>query len=174
MAKGIGAEAAWALAGAMAGTHAKVHTGGVAQATVTRIGDDGTVWVHMPGGVDETPADCLSPGSLAAGDHIEVRVSDGRAMVSGSMLAESAEKSVAVTKEVVSAAVAAAEYSAGTGIDISGRTISVDATQISYADLQDKPSIEAHELVGNSSLDDISVHRLTNSEIDALMALADS
>lgn len=67
-----------------------------------------------------------------------------------------------------------ASYEAGTGIDITNNMISVDTTQLSYSDLQDKPSIEAHELVGDSSLDDISVHRLTNSEIDALMALADS
>lgn len=67
-----------------------------------------------------------------------------------------------------------ASYEAGTGIDITNNMISVDTAQLSYSDLQDKPSIEAHELVGDSSLDDISVHRLTNSEIDALMALADS
>ena len=67
-----------------------------------------------------------------------------------------------------------ASYEAGTGIDITNNMISVDTTQLSYSDLQDKPSIEAHELIGESSLDDINVHRLTNSEIDALMALADS
>ena len=49
-------------------------------ATVTRI-DGNTVWVHIPGGVDETPAKLTV--NAAEGDTVQVRVSNGRAFLIG-------------------------------------------------------------------------------------------
>lgn len=50
------------------------------QATVTRVEDD-TLWVHIPGGVDETPVKKTIAASV--GDEVQVRVSGGRAWVTG-------------------------------------------------------------------------------------------
>ena len=49
-------------------------------ATVKRI-ENGTAWVHIPGGVDETPARLTINAS--AGDIVQVRVSGGRAFLIG-------------------------------------------------------------------------------------------
>ena len=53
-------------------------------ATVTRI-DGGTAWVHIPGGVDETPVQ-LSVNAKK-GDTVNVRVSGGRAWITGNATA---------------------------------------------------------------------------------------
>ena len=50
------------------------------QATVTRI-EEGTAWVHIPGGVDETP--CKLTINAQAGDTVQVRVGGGRAFLTG-------------------------------------------------------------------------------------------
>lgn len=49
-------------------------------ATVTRI-EDGTAWVHIPGGVDETPVRMTVNANV--GDNVQVRVSGGRAFIVG-------------------------------------------------------------------------------------------
>lgn len=49
-------------------------------ATVTRL-DGSTVWVHIPGGVAETPA--AKSISCAVGDTVRVRVSGGKAWLTG-------------------------------------------------------------------------------------------
>lgn len=52
------------------------------QATVTRVDPDGTAWVHIPGGADETPC-ALSASSVEAGDHVQVSISGGKAAITG-------------------------------------------------------------------------------------------
>lgn len=54
------------------------------QATVTRVDGD-TLWVHIPGGVDETPVRRTIDASV--GDEIQVRVSGGRAYAIGNATA---------------------------------------------------------------------------------------
>ena len=49
-------------------------------ATVTRV-DGGTAWVHIPGGVDETPIKMTV--NAKEGDTVQVRVADGRAWIVG-------------------------------------------------------------------------------------------
>lgn len=49
-------------------------------ATVTRI-EGGTAWVHIPGGVEETPVRMTV--NAKAGDSVQVRVSGGRAFIIG-------------------------------------------------------------------------------------------
>lgn len=53
-------------------------------ATVRRI-EDGTAWVHIPGGVDETPVKLTI--AAAPGDQVQVRVSGGRAFLVGNATA---------------------------------------------------------------------------------------
>lgn len=50
------------------------------QATIRRI-EDGVAWVHIPGGVDETPVQLTINAS--EGDTVQVRVSGGRAFLVG-------------------------------------------------------------------------------------------
>ena len=50
------------------------------QATVMRV-EDGTAWVRIPGGVDETPAQLTMDAK--EGDNVQVRVSGGRAWLAG-------------------------------------------------------------------------------------------
>lgn len=50
------------------------------QATVLRV-EDGTAWVKIPGGVDETPVQLTM--SAKEGDNVQVRVSGGRAWLAG-------------------------------------------------------------------------------------------
>ena len=76
------------------------------QATVIRV-EDKTAWVHIPGGVDETPAQLTIAAS--PGDVVQVRVSGGRAWLTGNAtapptddkLAQAASQSViAVAKDL--------------------------------------------------------------------------
>ena len=53
-------------------------------AEVVRI-EDGTAWVHIPGGVDETPAKMTV--NCQPGDVVQVRVADGRAWITGNATA---------------------------------------------------------------------------------------
>lgn len=57
--------------------HSSEHT-----ATVTRVDLDGTVWVTIPGGADETPAS-TSLVSVSQGDTVKVLIANGRATVTG-------------------------------------------------------------------------------------------
>lgn len=50
------------------------------EATVRRI-EDGIAWVHIPGGVDETPVKMTINAN--PGDHVQIRVENGRAHMTG-------------------------------------------------------------------------------------------
>ena len=50
-----------------------------AQAEVLRIDEDGTAWVHLPGGVDETPVRLTINAEV--GDKVHVRLSGGTAWI---------------------------------------------------------------------------------------------
>lgn len=84
------------------------------QATVTRI-EGGVAWVHIPGGVDETPVKLTI--NAAVGDTVQVRVSGGRAFLVGNStapptddkLAKTVQKDLGVTNKLVSAVKKVAE-----------------------------------------------------------------
>ena len=61
-------------------------------ATVTRV-DGNTLWVHIPGGVDETPIQKTI--NATAGDTVQVRVSGGRAWAVGNQTAPPTDDRVA-------------------------------------------------------------------------------
>ena len=68
------------LADLLTGTTGEMQN--TSKATVTRIDDEGTVWVHFPGGVDETPVHtCLA--SVSPGDTVPVEIAQGRATIPG-------------------------------------------------------------------------------------------
>ena len=61
-------------------------------ATVRRI-EDGIAWVHIPGGVDETPVKLTINASV--GDNVQVRVSGGRAFLVGNGSAPPTDDTIA-------------------------------------------------------------------------------
>lgn len=67
-------------------------TGYDTQATVVKVSDD-TIWVKIPGGVDETPV--AKTVSAKEGDIVQVRVADGRAWIMGNYTAPATDDTVA-------------------------------------------------------------------------------
>ena len=63
------------------------------QATVKRV-EGNTVWVSIPGGVDETPID--KTVNCTAGDKVQVRVSGGRAWITGNASAPPTDDATAI------------------------------------------------------------------------------
>ena len=76
------------------------------QATVMRV-EDGTAWVRIPGGVDETPAQLTMDAK--EGDNVQVRVSGGRAWLAGNGTSPPTDdtKAVEANENAKSASIAA-------------------------------------------------------------------
>lgn len=64
------------------------------QAEVLRIDEDGTAWVHLPGGVDETPVRLTINADI--GDTVQVRLSGGRAWITGNQTAPPTDDKTAI------------------------------------------------------------------------------
>ena len=64
------------------------------QAEVLRIDEDGTAWVHLPGGVDETPVKLTINAEV--GDKVYVRLSGGRAWITGNQTAPPTDDKTAI------------------------------------------------------------------------------
>lgn len=62
-------------------------------AEVVRI-EDGIAWVHIPGGVDETPADMTI--NAKEGDQVQVRISGGKAFLTGNATAPPTDDAKAI------------------------------------------------------------------------------
>lgn len=69
-----------------------------ATATVLKV-DGSTVWVHIPGGVEETPVERTI--NARPGDNVKVRVSGGRAWIIGNNSAPPTDDYVATTAMVI-------------------------------------------------------------------------
>ena len=67
------------------------------QAKVLRIDDDGTAWVHLDGGVDETPVQVTT--SAKKGDVVQVHVEGGRAWTIGNITAPPTDDTKAINAE---------------------------------------------------------------------------
>lgn len=93
------------------------------QATVRRI-EDGIAWVHIPGGVDETPVKLTI--AAAPGDTVQVRVSGGRAFLVGNATApptdDTTAKKAVSQIGVVNKAVKAVQRIAEQAARIAGNT----------------------------------------------------
>lgn len=95
------------------------------KATVRRI-EDGKAYVHIPGGVDETPVDLTIDAK--AGDTVQVRVSGGRAWLVGNRTAPPTDDTEAIVAKAVarladqnaSTAKTAAEEAEATANAVSG------------------------------------------------------
>ena len=93
------------------------------QATVTRI-EGSTAWVHIAGGIDETPVKRTI--SCQAGDNVQVRVSGGRAWITGNATApptDDRQANIATEKaETVEKKVSVVQKIADTARKIAGDT----------------------------------------------------
>lgn len=116
-------------------------------AKVTRVDNSGTVWVALPGGVEETPINGMSTSEVSAGDTVKVEIENGRANLIGNATSPSvgqervektiepvkqtAEKAAAEVGEAKSTADAARAIAEATGQyfwhDDSGAHISTEA-----------------------------------------------
>jgi len=84
-------------------------------ATVRRIDGD-TVWVHLPGGVDETPIQKTI--ACSPGDTVQVRVSEGRAWIQGNHSAPPTDDTTAIhARRVANKATTMAETAENTAND---------------------------------------------------------
>ena len=105
------------------------------QATVTRI-EGGTAWVHIPGGVDETP--CKLTINAKSGDVVQVRVSGGKAFMVGNASAPPTDDTTAnaAYRHANNAAEAAANavQSAQTASEAAAQAVSDAASAASAAD----------------------------------------
>lgn len=71
----------WAMADAM--SQKKDNNVSRSQASVTRVDNEGIVWVHIPGGTDETPVNGRSVADAKSGDTVLVEISGGRCSIVG-------------------------------------------------------------------------------------------
>lgn len=113
------------------------------QATVTRV-EGSTVWVHIPGGVDETPV--KKTVSAKEGDVVQVRVSGGSAYLMGNASSPPTDDTTALlaTEYAKSANMAAesAVQSAKTAADAAADAV---ATANSVRDIADEAKAHADE-----------------------------
>lgn len=103
--------------------------------TVTRI-EDGVAWVHIPGGVDETPVKLTI--NAKAGDTVQVRVGGGGAFLVGNATAPPTDDARANEAfryaNSAAEASAAAQKSAATASEAAAQAVSDAATAQSAAD----------------------------------------
>ena len=101
-------------------------------AEVTRIDDDGTAWVHIPGGTDETPVQMSV--NARPGDTVRVRVAGGQAWATGNdtapptddRTANAAQATATEAQETANTAMANAEIASKNANSI------IDAAFIQY------------------------------------------
>ena len=102
-------------------------------AEIVRI-ENGTAWVHIPGGVDETPVKLTM--NAKQGDTVQVRVSGGRAWLTGNASAPPTDDTTAIkadTNAIRAKDIADSAFNyAETAADAAGRAIT-SATQAASA-----------------------------------------
>lgn len=90
-------------------------------AIVRRIEGD-TVWVHLPGGVDETPIQKTI--ACSPGDTVQVRVSEGRAWIQGNHSAPPTDDTTAIhARKVANNATSVAETAEETATEAQGTAV---------------------------------------------------
>lgn len=135
------------------------------QATIVRI-EDGVAWVHIPGGIDETPV--KKTIEAAVGDTVQVRVSGGSAFIVGNASApptddkranlayKTAEESTE-TAQVAIYTAEEAEASAEDAKKVANNYLSADNTGVMVADMSDGQQIPSEATGRNVFIDNDSV-----------------
>lgn len=100
-----------------------------ASARVTRVDQDGTAWVHIDGGVSETPAEMTM--SAKAGDTVKIRVAGGRAWITGNVTSPPTDDSTA--RRAVSIGTNAQSTADGASQEASSAKSAAESAQASAA-----------------------------------------
>lgn len=99
------------------------------RATVSRVGQDGTYWVSIPGGTDETPINTALV-EAEPGDSVVVRISNGKATMTGNATSPTATgksvSAVRIVAETASDSALQAALAANSALD--DATIAKEAT----------------------------------------------
>lgn len=129
------------------------------QATIRRI-EDGVAWVHIPGGVDETPVQLTIAAS--EGDVVQVRVSGGRAFLVGNAsapptddktarravrAAQSAQETASAAHKVAQAATetaGAAAHTAEEAMEAAGASVASDTMHYLATNASSGVTINTH------------------------------
>lgn len=109
-------------------------------ATVTRI-DGGTAWVHIPGGVDETPIKMTV--NAKEGDTVQVRVADGRAWIVGNETAPPTDDAKANEADKKAAE---AKYLAVDAVDAALKADIAAQDAVAYADTARQAAYDAQAI----------------------------
>lgn len=109
-------------------------------ATVTRV-DGGTAWVHIPGGVDETPIKMTV--NAKEGDTVQVRVADGRAWIVGNETAPPTDDAKANEADKKAAE---AKYLAVDAVDAALKADIAAQDAVAYADTARQAAETAQEI----------------------------
>lgn len=139
----LGFRESWALADALKTGIATADD--TAQATVTRIDQEGRVWAHLAGGADETPIEDVTT-QVSVGDSVTVRVRNGRASTVGNLSDPSAGTSYVdgVNDTAIRAAsdAATAAAAAQSAVESAGTAASAAASALESAqDAQDAATL---------------------------------
>lgn len=130
--------------------------GGARLGEVTRVDADGTAWVHLFGGADETPVGTLL-ASVRPGDVVQATISGGRATVQGNATSPAAS----------SAAVAETAAATRLAIDgILGEIVEIKKANIDEATVNRLLSLEA--TVRELQADWANINTVVAGEVDAL------
>ena len=116
------------------------------QATVTRV-DGGTVYVHIPGGVDETPIDKTINAN--PGDIVQIRVANGRAWATGNASAPPTDDKVA---NLANSTATTAKQTAGVAQKTAG--VAKETAEQAAADVREQKEYFWHDDVGAHVLSD--------------------
>lgn len=138
-------------------------------AEIVRI-ENGTAWVHIPGGVDETPVKLTM--NAKQGDTVQVRVSGGRAWLTGNASAPPTDDTRAIkadanairAKDIADSALNYAE----TAADAAGRAIT-SATQAASAAASAQTSANNAQISANNASQ--QAQHATNYANNALLQL---
>lgn len=110
--------------------------GGRTAATVSRVDSAGTVWVTLPGAVEETPINGAATADVSPGDVVSVTIADGRADLDGNASSPAVgQREVDYTVAPVAnmAERAAEEAAAVHGIAEQAQTAAAEALEVATA-----------------------------------------
>lgn len=140
-------------------------------ATVLRKGADGTYWVHIPGGADQTPV-YTTMTEASEGDTVRVAISGGRAVMTGNVSSPSANvRTVTKVGGIANMALTTA-YSESARIDrLVATSLTADSAVI--RDLQSETakieSLSADQIAANMAyIDDLSASAITVEDLNTV------
>ena len=129
-------------------------------ATVKRV-EGNTAWVHIPGGVDETPVRLTM--NAKEGDNVQVRVSDGKAFLAGNVSAPPTDDTTAK----------AAKALANRAAEDAGRAKTAADIAESYATSAQASAARAEGAAGDAQTSATQANTAANGALEGLSTVQD-